>query len=335
MQEEIKKYPQTKFQTQQEERQKQLMRSKSPLFEGAKGELFYIEEKKRWLPSSKIINRRESTKNLYNEIRQSALSYFQLNDIEWWKQSEDLYFPNGHTRSSQIHCLNHLFALRADRNAVLAIIRAQLPNICEILQSPIDEKFCYMDKFPYKTPSYISFEFTYENKTLLKERCNKRGANCTSVDAFVYAKDKDGKFVLIPIEWKYTEAYEKIDDKKIKKSLVEERYLDKINAATSHLKGWKDSYYWDPHYELARQSLLMEQIIHTHPFDANYYQHIVVCPNGNTEMCKDALSFKDSLSEMGKTHFHIIDPQKLLAPIKGNKTYSDLLNYLQTRYWEK
>ena len=226
----FEKQPQTKFQSQQEEYQKQLMRSKSPLFEGVEGELYYIEKIGSWLPSPKIINRRESTKNLYKGIRHSALSYFQLNDIEWWKQSEDLYFPNGNTLSSQIHCLNHLFALRADKDAVLAIIQALLPNICEILPSPIDEKFCYMEKYPYKTPSYISFEFTCENRTLLKERCNKRGANCTSIDVFIYAKDCDNKHVLIPIEWKYTEVYEKNDKNKVKESVVEDRYLDKIDG---------------------------------------------------------------------------------------------------------
>lgn len=59
----FEKQPQTKFQSQQEEYQKQLMRSKSPLFEGVEGEFYYIEKIGSWLPSPKIINRRESTKN--------------------------------------------------------------------------------------------------------------------------------------------------------------------------------------------------------------------------------------------------------------------------------
>ncbi len=334
MQEEIKKYPQTKFQTQQEERQKQLMRSKSPLFEGAKGELFYIEEKKRWLPSSKIINRRESTKNLYKGIRQSALAYFELNDIAWWKQSEERYFPTGHLVSSQIHCLNHLFAIRADYDAVLQVIKAVLPEIKEILPSPIDEKFCEMDEFPYKTPSYISFEFTCNNKLYLKERCNKRGANCTSVDAFVYARDKAYKFVLIPIEWKYTEHYEKTDEEyKADENIVNSRYRHLAECEDSNLDGWKDAYYWDPEYELVRQTLLMEQIIREQPFTAHRYEHILVCPNGNTEMRIDAESFKNSLKNQSK--FRIIDPQELLTPIVNNTKYANLIQYLQTRYWEK
>lgn len=297
----------------------------------------------KWYHYPYILKHEYSLYNLYTPIRQDVLEYFNLNDIEWWKQSEDRYFPTGNLVSSQIHCLNHLFAIRADYDAVLKIIQAQLPDINEILPSPIDEKFCEMYKFPYKTPSYISFEFTFNNKEYLSERCNKRGANCTSIDAFVYAKDDKGRYVLVPIEWKYTESYAKTIDEKTYKKIVyvaKRRYLNKITSNDSHLVNWEKSYYLDPFYELARQSLLMEKIIGKKPFPADYYQHIVVCPTDNKEMRADAKTFKDSLSEYGKKLFHIIDPKDFLAPIssikdkKGKKMYADLLNYLETRYWK-
>lgn len=34
-----------------------------------------------------------------------------------------------------------------------------------------------------------------------------------------------------------------------------------------------------------------------------------------------------------KSKFRIMDPQELLAPLKGNKQYSELIEYLQKRYW--
>ena len=289
----------------------------------------------KWFHYPYILKHEYSIYNLYSRIRQDVLEYFKLNDIEWWGQSDDRYFPTGNLVSSQIQCLNHLFALRADYDAVLKIIQTQIPDIKEILPSPIDEKICEMDKFPYETPSYISFEFTFNNKEYLNERCNKRGANCTSVDAFVYAKDDKGKNVLIPIEWKYTEVYAKFIDKEIYKKVVyvvKKRYLDKITTNDSHLTSWEKSYYLEPFYELARQSLLMEQIINKKPFPADYYQHIVVCPQNNTEMMADATSFKESLKEPSK--FNIIDPQALLSPLKGNDDYKALLSYLETRYWK-
>ena len=76
----------------------------------------------------------------------------------------------------------------------------------------------------------------------------------------------------------------------------------------------------------------MEQIISNKPFEADDYRHIVVCPKNNTEMMADATSFKGSLKD--KSKFHIIDPQALLSPLKGNDKYKDLLSYLETRYWK-
>jgi len=308
------------------------MKSKSFVFDNATGELFYVQKEHSWLPSSKVINRRESVKNLYKKIRKDALLYFELNNIIWWKQHEDLYFPNGHTLSSQIHCLNHLFAIRSDHDAVLAIIQRILPEIVEIEVSPIDEKHYIMDKYPYKTPSYISFEFTCNNKDLLRERCNQRGANCTSVDALVYAVNKAGDHVLIAIEWKYTEAYKKTDDNKIDCKTIDKRYRDFAAKKNSNLDGWRELYNWNPQYELARQTLLMEQIVDNKLFKADNYIHFVVCPKDNIEMIADATTFKESLKDTSK--FRIIDPQDLLDPLRGNAKYSDLINYLETRYWK-
>lgn len=325
-------YLQTEFKTQQENKQRYLMKSKSFVFDNAEGEVYFVQEKQCWLPSSKVINRCESVKNLFKKIRKDALLYFELNNIIWWKQYEDLYFPNGNTLSSQIHCLNHLFAIRADHDAVLKIIQTILPEIVEIEVSPIDEKFCIMDNYPYKTPSYISFEFTCNNKELLRERCNQRGANCTSVDAFVFAVNKEGNHVLIAIEWKYTEAYKKTKDNKADSKTIDKRYRDLAARKNSNLGGWKELYNWDPQYELARQTLLMEQIVFNKPFEANDYRHIVVCPNDNTEMVAEAEAFKDSLEE--KSKFIIVDPQDLLSPLKGNDDYKELFTYLETRYWK-
>ena len=332
MEKQYNECPQTEFKIQQERKQRNLMRSKSFVFDNAEGELYYIKEAQDWLPSPKVINRRESVKNLYKGIRKDALLYFELNNIVWWRQYEDLYFPNGNTLSSQIHCLNHLFAIRADHDSVLKIIQTILPDIAEIEVSPIDEKHCLMEKYPYETPSYISFEFIYNNKKLLHERCNQRGANCTSVDAFVYAVDKEGKHVLIAIEWKYTEAYKKTDDNQIDSKTIDERYRNLAARKNSNLGGWKELYNWNPLYELARQTLLMEQIVDDKPFKADEYRHLVVCPKNNTEMMGDAITFKESLKD--KSKFIIIDPQDLLSPLKGNDDYKELMEYLETRYWK-
>ena len=92
----------------------------------------------------------DSKENMFAPIREDALGYFKRYDISWWRQEEDGYFPTGHLVSSQNHCLNHLFALRRDKEAVKLIIEnATGMQFDEVLPSLIDED----------PESYISFEF--------------------------------------------------------------------------------------------------------------------------------------------------------------------------------
>lgn len=314
---------------QQRNRQESIL-NQTNIFERVSGNgIWWNKKENKWETYQHILQHQDSLKNLYAPIRQKVLSYFEEYDIAWWRADEDRYFPTGNLLSSQIHCLNHLFSLRTDPYAVLSIIQNICPNVRRVLPSPIDDHEFYSKK---KIKSYISFEFTYNNVDLLKERTCKRGKDCTSIDAFVYAEDINENRILIPIEWKYTEAYEKTDDKKVKEATIDERYRDLAARKDSNLGGWKDLYNWDPQYELARQTLLMEQIIDNKPFDADDYRHIVVCPNDNTEMLADAEAFKDSLKE--KSKIRIIDPQELLSPLRGNEKYKDLITYLETRYWK-
>ncbi|MBP5556487.1 MAG: hypothetical protein J6X65_02100 [Bacteroidales bacterium] len=343
--------PDKPFPCRERERQLRLLQNEhlnQIIFNGASGNGWkYVEikklKKKEWRQYPHILQHQDSLKNLYTPVQKDVMSYFKEYDIAWWREDEDRYFPTGNLLSSQIHCLNHLFKLRRDPYAVLSIVQKICPSIVRILPSPIDDHEYFSKDSKNKIKSFISFEFTYNNVDLLKERTCKRGKDCTSIDAFVYAVDKEGKHVLIAIEWKYTETYAKTIDKETYKkvlNVVKRRYLNKIATDGSHLTGWEKSYYLDPFYELARQSLLMEQIISNKPFPADYYQHIVVCPIDNKEMRADASAFKESLSACGKEFFHIIDPQEFLSPIsslkdeKGEKKYADLLDYLETRYWK-
>ena len=309
---------------------------KGVLFEGAKGygESYQYDKKLRqkvWTPYPHILNHKEGLKNLYKPIREQVLNYFEWNDIAWWNEYTERYFPTGNTLSSQIHCLNHLFALQGDKDAVLALVQAILPDITDILPSPIDvndPEIC--QTIHLSNPSYITFEFTCNNKDYLQETCNKRGARCTSVDALIYAKDNKGQHVLVPIEWKYTEHYSFEDKYRADAKKVETRYLPLTEHENTRIPIWHEDFYYDPYYELARQSLLMEQIIRNKPFDADRYEHIVVCPEDNIEMWTHAENFMGSIKGENE-HFFIIDPQELLEPIQG---YDALKDYLNTRYWQ-
>jgi hypothetical protein len=163
----------------------------------------------------------------------------------------------------------------------------------------------------------------FDNKRLLNERHETRGEKCTSVDALVYAQ-KDSEKWLVPIEWKYTEAYEKKDAPSY------HRY-ENLVSVDSRLPLWLSLYHQDPYYELARQTLLMEKIIEKHPDIANKFCHIVIVPKENTEMKVDAEKFGFSLKQEFINGYKIIDPSDFLLPVKD--LYPELIEYLESRYW--
>ena len=313
----------------QKSRQLKLLKKEVKLFEDAKG---CGEFDHNMYPY--VLQEKDRKKNLFKGIRDNVLTYFENNIIAWWHSKKGQNLPTGHLLSSQIHCLNHLFAFREDPVAVKTIIQNLIDlkiktglKIKEVLPSPLDTD-----------GGYITFEFVCKNKTLLGEKHETRGANCTSVDAFVLAETENEKKILIPIEWKYTESYEKNDKNKADLSIVEERYTPLAKKENSNLGDWPDKFNWDPLYEFARQTLLMEQIKakpEISGIDNVYdYIHIIVRPNENKEIINDIQRFKDFVKDEGRKKIIEVDPEELLNPLRSNDKYKDLFNYLETRYWK-
>lgn len=291
-----------------------------------------------------ILSPTSSDNNLFEPIRKDVLAYFERYDISWWRQHEDRYFPTGHLLSSQIHCLNHLFALRKDPEAVLAMIQpigaSAGIKFDKVLPSFIDTNEAYYDNAAEKYVSnsnYISFEFVCHNIDMLDETHEKRGAKCTSVDAMIYAQAGKDRW-LVPIEWKYAESYDSENE-----VYSFDRYSKFVNQ-DSRISLWEGIYKHDPFFELGRQALLMEQLIAhkplvgkksknypQHPLSADNYLQVIVVPEGNTSMRTDAEIFISSLKDKYRNHVKIVGPQFLLTPVRT--FYPSLWEYLQERYW--
>jgi len=313
----------------------------SKLFEGCKGGGKFMgkegEERKFVLLDRKY--------NLFKTIREQAETYFKENVISWWGGQR----PTPHTLSSQIACLNHLFPIRNDENEVLKIAQTICPDITEVLKIK-------SDKF---MPAYIAFEVVSDKDYLNeceKEQKPTRGSHCTSIDALIYAKHKNGKKYLLPIEWKYTEHYNNTD-KSIEDREGEpkgangkgqerlDRYSDLINNS-EHLKkydNYKSSvYFFEPFYQLMRQTLWAEQMIahrNSEEILAEDFIHAHIIPQENSDLlekiyfCSEKnmeATWRENLSNQNK--YKIISPKELLANI-DNERYSDLKNYLEKRYW--
>jgi hypothetical protein len=250
-----------------------------------------------------------SQNNLFLPIRGKAEEYFEKNSIPFWHydkiENANDKVPSGIIISSQISCLNHLFPLRLDKMSVESIVN--LPNA-----EKIDD-------------GYIAFEFVNQNKKYLDETNETRGTKCTSIDAFVKVNN-----VGIGIEWKYTETdYDVAKAKEYWKDKPhQKRYmplLEKSNIQADYNVLVSCQMY----YELMRQTLLLEQM--TMHGEISDYLNIVVCPKENTELYQCCENWKGYLND--KSKFKLITPQDLLQNIDKEK-YKELLNYLQTRYWQ-
>jgi hypothetical protein len=278
--------------------------------------------------------------NFYQPIVVDVLDYFKENGISWWGGNK----PTGHILSSQIACLNHLFSVKNNKNEVLKIVKNICKDFIDVLKIETD-----------KNPAYISFEAVSETDYLNECKDNQkptRGNNCTSIDALIYAKHKNGKTYLIPIEWKYTEHYnntdKSIEDRKneVKGSESKgkerlERYSYLIsNSKQLRLKkkNYRRSvYFFEPFYQLMRQTLWAEQMIKyadNEIIRSDDFIHVHVIPEDNKDLLNKKYkcsgknmehTWRDCLKDQSK--YKIISPKDLLA-----NTNKNLTRYLLERY---
>ena len=265
--------------------------------------------------------------NLYSVIATDSIAYFENNNICWWNGE-----LTNHTLSSQIACLNHLFPIRNDKEAVLAIVKSIEPNIIDVLEILTDKTM----------PAFIQFE-AVSNIDHLNEVTSTRGSNCTSIDALIYGLHKDGRKILFPIEWKYVESYGN-EDKACgeKGGTRKRRYTELINKSSQLKSDNVANYYFEPFYQLMRQTLWAEQMIankEVETIKADDYMHINVIPSKNSQLLEK--SYQCSGKNLENTwlscinnqdKYVIVSPEELLKHIDSYK-YTELIEYLGKRYW--
>lgn len=265
--------------------------------------------------------------NIFEKFGAAIKDYFKMNEIAWWGGN-----LTNHTLSSQVSCLNHLFPIREDKETVLSIVK----NICSDIEDII---LISTDNF---MPAYIQFE-AVSKINHLNEKYSTRGSNCTSIDALIHGVHKDGRKILFPIEWKYVEAYngenKASGDKGIKRK---NRYTDLINNSLQLKCNCQDVYYYEPFYQLMRQTLWAEQMVANTDFEAikaDDYIHVHVIPSENNELLNKIYkcsgknmenTWRSCINDQSK--YFVISPRELLKPIDA-KNYDSLVKYLNNRYW--
>lgn len=335
-------------------------RQKNTIFKNYGGGIYRIEN----MNSHKIIKDiavsyflNDPILNLFDGIREKTLKYFEKENIKWWKvlikdlkKKERAYevtpdnMPSREMVSSQIACLNYLFLLREDKESVKIIAKNIDIDFVDVLQIDTDNFF----------PAYIQFEAVSEidhlNEVTIPKTKPPRGEYSTSIDALIYALHKSGEKYLIPIEWKYTEEYEYSYapiDKSIGDSGKErlKRYSELINKSLflKSLPSYLNSiYFYEPFYQLMRQTLWAEQMIKNKDYEkikADNYVHVHVVPNDNKELLEikykvTGKNMKESWIEnlKNKEKYKIITPMELINGIDKVK-YSNLIEYITERYY--
>ena len=325
---------------QEEERTKQIsLLDNSQLFDNSKGGGFFMGKSREFVLTEPI-------NNLFSPIREDVVLYFKENNISWWGGNT----PSGHLLSSQISCLNHLFFIRNDKDIVLSILNSVRDEFTEVLPIPNDHN-----------GTYIGFEVV-SGDDYLNEKQSTRGSNCTSIDAFIYARHSNGEIWLIPIEWKYTEHYNNQDKSTEDRQGAENKGLNgkgnerlarytsllekKEQTQLKKLSEYKGSiYYQEPFYQLMRQTLWAQEVVAhkdccNEPLKADNYLHIHIIPQANADLLNKQYrvsgkgmenTWREHLCDQNK--YIIIDPIDFLKPI--STSYVELWDYLNKRYWNR
>jgi hypothetical protein len=264
----------------------------------------------------------EAGQNLWGGIRDDAIEYFRRCKINWWGGDQD--DPTGHLLSSQVACVNHLYGLRQRQDAATALLQ----NVDDEVESAeiVDDGF-------------VEFEFIGERR-YLKERGFTRGAHCTSVDAAMLGRTRTGERRMFLIEWKYTETYSSKDLYIQRRAAVYDALIEAADSPFQRIS--PRDLYFEPFYQLMRQTLLGHQIVCNEDHRCKSFRHVHVAPKGNVpfhraitapalrganvyEAWRAVLKYPES--------FITRTPQELLGPALVAPDLLSLSNYLRERYW--
>ena len=219
--------------------------------------------------------------NLYPPLRgeTGARRFFKEREIKWHRttRSGDADGGDGPTRnmaSSQVACVNFLLPLAGIPGALAAAIGAIDDDVKGIIDIRDEEG----------RTSPVEFEWIGLGGSL--EGGTTRGANNTSVDAFVIADTGAGRRAYL-MEWKYVEEYESGDDKGTgtKGETRKGRYSDPYSAESSAFSGEvpMSELLYEPFYQLMRLRLLADRMVANRELDVTDAKVVVVVPEGNSE----------------------------------------------------
>jgi hypothetical protein len=213
----------------------------------------------------------EAHRNLLPEAT-GAVGFFGRHHLQWHR---GLYHgPTNHLISSQVQCVNALFAMTTNPSLIKRAFGEEL-GIAEVI--PIEDD-----------GAFLTFEYNGGGRDYLGEgrsgRPLTRGANSTSTDAAFRYCTSAGRAELALVEWKYTEQYLGSKLSADRKGVRELRYRTWFEADDGPLDRDVVPYeavFVEPLYQLVRQQLLAWRIERSDTDTAQAVRVLHIAPSSN------------------------------------------------------
>ncbi len=218
--------------------------------------------------------------NLFPDIRGpgGAIDFFAQRNIKWWDGGgEDRgNTPTRNMASSQVACVNFLLPLSGVPGGLLAILQSLDADVREVVDIHHEGRH-----------SPVEFEWIGINESL--EGGQRRGVYETSVDAFMTADTVSGKRRAYLFEWKYVERYLSGRPEykgagasgQTRRSRYEGRFKASFSSFNPVMAPDLDDFLYEPFYQLMRQRLLADRMVHNRELDIDQAKVVVVVPEEN------------------------------------------------------
>ena len=216
--------------------------------------------------------------NLFPTLRgeNGALRYFADRNIKWWQarvsgDTSDGKRPTRNMASSQIACVNFLLPLVDIPGALTAVLQA------------IDDDVTGVVAIEHEgTSSPVELEWIGVDHALEGPGVKSRGANSTSVDAFMVAETPAGRRAYL-MEWKYVEEYRTEDKGRGRQGETRRRRYAHLYEKSPSFNGKVpfDAWLFEPFYQILRLRLLADRKVRNHELGVSEAKVMVVVPEGN------------------------------------------------------
>ena len=220
--------------------------------------------------------------NLFPGIRGGeAIDFFRQRNIKWWKnaRSGDDTTIDGPTRnmaSSQVACVNFLLPLAEIPGALAAALRAV-----------DDDPRVVVDIANGRRATPVEFEWLGLPHSL--EGGTIRGAQNTSVDAFLVAETMSGRRRAYLMEWKYVEQYLRTRPEfkgggragDTRRRRYSDPYHSPFSSFNHQTAPDLDDFLYEPFYQIMRQRLLADRMVRMGELDVDEAKVVVVVPEDN------------------------------------------------------